>query len=293
MIPTPHPIPMIPARPILTHNDLDGLLSWLFLRQWEVPLVGLYDLQTIYLTTGVSLDEVLAIDLDLSHPKIPSIGHHFTLFQHPHQINMNRMVGLDLPQFRSKCPVPTVLILHWMTQTPLPASPTQRAWLAYADGLHESYARYTKNVTAWLRMMGFEDLLADLQSGRLAPFIEAIRVQLAALGWRGTTKRPYPQCRFRPAQFQALQPLIDLLTTEMGYPTVPSLPSWTPVLQGSRYSLQFTPLTSHLIEQKFQQHDLLSHGLIYHNHLEVTLLTPLSPEKDKELWHLQRYATTS
>jgi len=297
LLSSPKQLPPLPFRPLIIHNDLDGLLSYLFLREKGYELAGVYDLETLYMKPGVRPADCLAVDLDISHPLIPSIGHHFLLFSAESHINMNMLFGVSTPEnvsermkraFVSKCPVPTALFLHWLTGTPLPADPLRQAWLVYADSLHESYRKYAPNVTRWLLAMGYGEILHRLSSDTYAPHFRHIVDVLSRFGFSPTTQKPFPQCRFSPSRLPSLLPFLQVLAREMGFRSVDNLPAVQPRLQGARYSLRFHPGVFEALGRKFREWELLSHSLVYHDQVEVTLLVPLSEQSDPVLWNAVR-----
>ncbi|MFT9488328.1 MAG: hypothetical protein ACH0QD_13330 [Tepidibacillus sp.] len=296
MILSPPFFPLLPKKPIITHNDLDGILSFLFLKEKGFNLVGFYDLETFYLTKEISPHQVLAVDLDISHPLIASIGHHYTLFSSKNHWNMNHLFGVtsplvfkeekhfcNMPHFSSKTPVSTFLFLHYITNTPLPIPLFKRAMLLYADGLHQSFKSYPKNVTKWLTALGYTDLLEDLETERLVPYFQEIVEFVSQYGFKATKKKPYPQCKFNPKDTENLLPFLEELAYRLDYKPIFTLPEVTPRLKGYRYSFYMDQETYKALKEKFNAWELLSHGVVFRNHIEVTLLTPLQEEKDSTL----------
>ena len=150
-------------------NDLDALMSACLLKKhygWDI--LGIYDLTNIW--HGISLPElvekinqnkVVAIDLDIYHPKIPSVGHHIltmtskdTIPGHVNSLNPNLIRGIHNSQFRRKYPLGTIHFLLWLLGDTSNMSDSARdlAWLVDSSYINGQSHRYRDNVGEWIRV---------------------------------------------------------------------------------------------------------------------------------------------
>ncbi|MFE8700994.1 hypothetical protein ACFYKX_10230 [Cytobacillus sp. FJAT-54145] len=253
----------------------------MFLHSKGYRLGGLYDLEAVYLTQKKSLSSFFGVDVDFSQPDIPSLGHHFTVFRHPDDWNLNRMFGID--DYFSKCPLPTILLLHWLTRTPLPTNRKTRALLLYTDGLHVNAKTYQKNVRAWMTLLGYDTLLDELEGGLYEEDLQELVTVFRRYGFHPTKKNPYSQCSFKIQVFPYLLPFVEELSTRLGVSSPTYMPYLTPSIQGHRYMFPYEPHILSLLEKKFKENEILSHSRHNLKILLVTFFSPLSKSRDATL----------
>lgn len=152
---------------LLIGNDLDSLISSCLLKtkfNWDV--LGVYDLQTIWFdetikdfTNRLLNGKILAIDLDIYHPTIPSIGHHILSINNKNQIpghalslNPNLIRGINYNSFKRKYPLGTIHLLTWLLQTTSKIDDGTKIliWLADSSYINGQSHRYRENVGDWI-----------------------------------------------------------------------------------------------------------------------------------------------
>lgn len=291
-------------RCFIIHNDLDGLLSWLFLEKFGFRLGGVYDNRTLYLVEGVSLEDCFGVDLDLFLPGVPTLGHHFTLFSHENHVNPNVIFGVtDVEQYQNlndfmypprycyKCPLPTILLLYWLTGDPIPSHSEGSVWLLYTDSLFRSYGKYKHNVAAWLKELGLQDLLENLSSKRLmdsvsqcAEKISLLENRLSGRGVKMSEKRPFPQCSFKPLELPLLTPFIrDLQQTLQIEHRIIIPDDLTTAFEGYSYEFYLNDKVHHALRVKSLNEEMISHGVTCQTTVKCTFFHELDSVSDDEL----------
>jgi hypothetical protein len=149
---------------ILMGNDLDAILSAQFLHDrfgWEI--VGLYDLENIWHDEAVDIRQkirdkkIVAIDLDIYHRTIPSLGHHILQLRSTDQLsgfsnsmNPNLLRKRSKQNFRWKYPLGTIHFLRWLFNDKKRSDDYELlCWLA--DSTFINAQRYRENVNEWLK----------------------------------------------------------------------------------------------------------------------------------------------
>lgn len=159
----------------VTHNDLDGIISALILCHylgWE--LVGVYDLQGLYLDTNFKGDirDIIYIDLDITNPNYKSLGHHIIGEQNSNHLNINNLFGINHNRYKEKFPLSTSLFLFWLLEKTLP-NPNLKSeilsflFLLHADSVYKNHKDYTNNVQNWLYQLDFDYLIPYLSDSRI------------------------------------------------------------------------------------------------------------------------------
>lgn len=162
--------------PMVTHNDLDGLLTALILHQelgWK--LVGVYDLKTIHFDSTFTGDirDVIYVDLDVTHKSFRSMGHHILGSDEGEHLNINRLFNIGHSQYTSKYPLSTAVFLFWLFKKDFFELPQMaKLFLLHSDSSWKNYRDYTRNVKQWFKRFGMEDVLAYLEDPRIIPSIE-------------------------------------------------------------------------------------------------------------------------
>ncbi|MBN2281561.1 MAG: hypothetical protein JXQ65_13350 [Candidatus Marinimicrobia bacterium] len=148
---------------ILMGNDLDAILSAQFLCDrfgWKIA--GLYDLENIWHDGKVDIrqkireQKIVAIDLDIYHRSIPSLGHHIlqlkptdNLTGFRNSINPNLVRNRTKENFRWKYPLGTIHFLRWFFEDYRRDDEFEMlCWLA--DSTFINAQKYRRNVGEWL-----------------------------------------------------------------------------------------------------------------------------------------------
>ncbi|MCG2715829.1 MAG: hypothetical protein L6422_06030 [Candidatus Marinimicrobia bacterium] len=145
-------------------NDLDSLLSASLLKKlfdWDV--VAIYDYRSLWYDADCSFKENLlsgnyvAVDLDIYHSNIPSLGHHVleistddSLEKHRLSLNPNFIRGISCQNFRKKYPLGTIHFLLWLFEVPLTHDGEYLCWLADSSFINGQSHRFKSNVKEWV-----------------------------------------------------------------------------------------------------------------------------------------------
>ncbi|RNI14412.1 hypothetical protein EFE42_03250 [Methanohalophilus sp. RSK] len=148
-------------------NDLDSLLSASFLKTkfgWDI--VGVYDYKTLSFSDTVGdfhnkllEGKYIAVDLDIYHPCIFSIGHHIIgsscqdcLEGHSNSLNPNLLRGIYLQSYRRKYPLSTIHFLLWLfeSEAGLDIKTRSLVWLADSSYVNGQRHRFRSNVHEWV-----------------------------------------------------------------------------------------------------------------------------------------------
>jgi len=162
-------------------NDLDALLSASLLKTiygWDI--VGIYDYTTLWYSADIPdfsekliAGNFLAVDLDIYHPEIPSIGHHVleltnheNLPGHRLALNPNLIRGISQQNFRHKYPLGMIHFLLWVFNIEFSELIAQMLfWLADSAYINAQAHRFRDNVSDWLiNFMPMETLINTFSS---------------------------------------------------------------------------------------------------------------------------------
>ena len=165
-------------------DDLDSLLSAMYLhRQFGWQVAAVYCKYTTLWYNGAPDDfqrqlysgRLFAVDLDIYHTSIPSLGHHIIALQyadelpgHTHSLNPNAVRGWSVRQhFSRKYPLATIHFLRWLfEENAVSRSAEMLTWLA--DSSYVNAQHYRANVEEWVThfcpLPAFIDLLPQLQT---------------------------------------------------------------------------------------------------------------------------------
>jgi hypothetical protein len=165
-------------------DDLDSLLSAMWLHQrFGWPVAGVYCCYTRIWHAKSQEDfwgqllsgRLFAVDLDICHPNVPSLGHHIISLRkgedlpgHSHTLNPNALRGFSVHEnFNRKYPLATIHFLRWLFQEKTWSPGAEMlAWLA--DSSFVNAQHYTKNVAEWvggfLGFSAFAEILPTLQT---------------------------------------------------------------------------------------------------------------------------------
>ncbi len=148
---------------MLIGNDLDAILSAVYLHDkfgWEI--VGLYNLSNIYcdkkddIRQKIIDKKIIAVDLDIYHKSIPSVGHHILqldkndkLTGFHNSINPNFIRERTQKNYRNKYPLGTIHFLRWLFDDTKKSDEFELlCWLA--DSSYINAQKYHANVEEWL-----------------------------------------------------------------------------------------------------------------------------------------------
>jgi len=158
-------------------NDLDSLLSAAVLKtkfNWDI--IGVYDYSNLWYSKDtkdfkrkVLEEKFVAIDLDIYHPNIPSLGHHILEFDsndilpfHCLSLNPNFIRGISLRNFKRKYPLGTVHFLIWLFDVDVLDSDAEiLIWLADSSFINGQIHRFKSNVNEWISSYLSSDFLVQ------------------------------------------------------------------------------------------------------------------------------------
>jgi hypothetical protein len=160
---------------MLIGNDLDSLLSAALLKDlfgWNI--VGIYDYENFWYDpqdnffANLFASKYIAVDLDIYHQDIFSIGHHILniseadiLPEHSKTLNLNLLRGIELTNFRKKYPLGTIHFLLWLfDRTKLNHLSNLLVWLADSSFINGQSHRFRANVREWIQKY-FEDIFLN------------------------------------------------------------------------------------------------------------------------------------
>lgn len=174
-----HPWLMEKDQPMVIHNDLDGLLSGMFMKNhlnWNV--VGVYDLETLYLSDDFDgeLEDICFVDLDVCYENMKSIGHHVigsTTINKNH-VNVNNLWNITESSYTEKYPLSTIVFLYWLYEVPLPQDETQLLYLLHADSTLKNLRTYQSNGRDWLQKLNLTSLLKEVNSSNFREQVEFV-----------------------------------------------------------------------------------------------------------------------
>ncbi|MBS1271567.1 MAG: hypothetical protein MAGBODY4_00699 [Candidatus Marinimicrobia bacterium] len=148
-------------------NDLDSVLSAAVLHHrfgWDIT--GIYDYEILWYP-GRFADfrhqlfngELMAIDLDIYHEEVSSLGHHIIgdkekadLPGHAQMLNPNEIRGISTENFHRKYPLGTIHFLLWLFNEEI-TDELSRAliWLADSAFINGQSHKYRENVAEWIK----------------------------------------------------------------------------------------------------------------------------------------------
>lgn len=284
-------------------DDLDSLLSGMYLHQkYGWPIAGVYcgysqlwhPKGTGGLREKLFAGKLFAVDLDIYHAAVPSLGHHIISLEsgdelpgHSHSLNPNALRSFSIRQdFKRKYPLATIHFLLWLFgEKQLSPEAELLVWLA--DSTYINAQQYRSNVEEWvtrfLNHPPFVEMLPQLQTAEFEHQLkEKILNRMAAnplcrpghsrnksvhLGLNGF------QCQFENpnAQNGALQSLLDLLSTLSGWKRLPFPVRLESDIQGVRKEIPVADIRSPLGEW-LEQKGVFSYAFTYKDRLNYTVL---------------------
>jgi hypothetical protein len=281
-------------------NDLDSYLSaMMFIKHHPAArIVGFYEEYSIlYLAKESSglLDRTLWIDLDVSHPRCHSLGHHIlrasaddSLPGLIHSCNLNDMRGIDCRQFERKYPLGTIhFLLHLYGESYRAGSDLELfLWLADSSYINGQQHRFRPNVEEWLLnflrhpgmlrtfeeidTLNFEKQMADLFS-RIAKYGVRQRTGQVESRWLGLTGFQL-QSTFRDQGYLRL--IFAMLSRLTGLPDLNEymeFKSDVATMMGTRRSEDLSAIVSRQpLEQFIADHDVFSYVIVRKNRINYT-----------------------
>lgn len=286
-------------------NDLDSLLSAMFLQEkFGWPVVGVYSQYTRLWHTDApevfqekwQKGKFFALDLDIYHPAMPSLGHHIIarggadeLPGHTHSLNPNALRGFSIEQgFRRKYPLSTIHFLCWLLeQKTLSPGAEMLVWLA--DSSFVNAQHYRSNVAEWavffLRHGQFSDIIPrlqtidfeqDMQRNILQPLAQTplaragnSRYKSVHLGLNGF------QCQFENPHTQntLLQSLCAVLSELSGWRRLDFPQHFAHALVGKRREIRVDALPRHLpFGEWLAREGVFSYAFTFKDRLNYTVL---------------------
>lgn len=151
---------------LIIGNDLDSLLSAAILKsKYNWDIIGVYDYTNLWYSKDISAfrrnivdGKYLAVDLDIYHSGIPSLGHHVlenkssdVLSGHRLTLNPNFIRGINSSNFRRKYPLGTIHFLIWLFDVDqLGIEAELLVWLADSSFINGQSHRFKSNVKEWI-----------------------------------------------------------------------------------------------------------------------------------------------
>ncbi len=284
-------------------DDLDSLLSAMYLQQkfgWSVAGVYCQYTRLWHTDSAKGFQEKLfagklfAVDLDIYHPAVPSLGHHIISLKnddelpgHSHSLNPNALRGFSIQQhFRRKYPLATVHFLLWLFEEKnLSPEAEMLVWLADSTFVNAQY--YRENVEEWAAQFfnfpSFVQLLPALQTHDFEQNLkEKILRRMAANPLCRPSRSSYKskhlglngfQCQFENpnAQNSNLQSLLTILSTLGGWPRLNFPQRFGGFLEGKRREIQVSEVPL-LFSDWLDQNGVFSYAFTYKDRLNCTVL---------------------
>lgn len=255
-------------------NDLDSLLSATLLKDiygWDI--VGIYDYEKIWYSSSVPsfADKMLngkyvAVDLDIYHPQIPSVGHHILAMTkqdqipgHAQSLNPNLIRGIYHTDFPRKYPLGAIHFLSWLFGRTDQFEEDSKAlvWLADSSYINGQSHRYRKNVGEWVNTFfddecfceHFEEIDTIEFEMQIQDIMERISETGVSVSKGQVTSKHLRlhggQCQWKNPTNEnaAVNRMLDLIGDVTGWKR-PTLPETFKVMGGKRISSETTNLVS-------------------------------------------------
>lgn len=261
---------------MLIGDDLDSLLSAMYLnRQFGWPVKAVYCRYTDIWYNG-SADafqrqlysgRLFAVDLDIYHPSIPSLGHHVIALDpfdelpgHSHTLNPNAIRGWSVQRhFRRKYPLATIHFLRWLFEDHAATFNAELlTWLA--DSSFINAQQYRENVEEWVAhfcpLPAFTDMLPKLQAEDFERALqENILLPMSENPLCSSSRSSYRskhlglngfQCQFNYPNLQNkyIQQLLQLLGDLSAWPQMHFPEQFASCLKGKRRTIGVDEITA-------------------------------------------------
>ncbi|GAB4497641.1 MAG: hypothetical protein OHK0019_31620 [Saprospiraceae bacterium] len=247
-------------------DDLDSLLSAMYLHQkFGWPVSGIYCQYTrlwhedspVVFREKLFAGKLFAVDLDIYHAAVPSLGHHIISLKHDdnlpghsHSLNPNALRGFSIQEhFRRKYPLATIHFLLWLFEEKnLSPEAEMLVWLA--DSTFVNAQHYQENVEEWVtQFFNFPTFIQILPALQTPDFEQNLKEKILHPMDKNPLCRPSRsiyrsknlgingfQCQFEDPNHQngALQSLLNLLSTLSGWQRLPLPTHFHGFLEGRR-----------------------------------------------------------
>ncbi len=268
-------------------NDLDSVISACFLKNkfgWDVAAV--YDYKTLWYSANEEnfIDKFFvghyeAIDLDIYHPNIFSLGHHIleqksadVLAGHARSLNPNFIRGINVSNFKRKYPLGTIHFLVWLFgESDLSRSAKFMMWLADSAFINAQGHRFRQNAIEWVKDYFKSDYLLNMTERVDLPGFEeslqkeifpALRKNPLVTNSGQVTSRHYNlsgyQCQWADPNREndSIRDLFQIVSSLTGW-LAPNLPKQFLKVEGRRHKIttaeiarRFGSLDKFLVDEK-------------------------------------------
>jgi hypothetical protein len=290
---------------MLVGDDLDSLLSAMWLhRRFGWQIVGVYTRYTQIWHLGRPEDfwallvsgRLFAVDLDICHPNVPSLGHHIVSLRkdedlpgHSHSLNPNALRGFSVHEsFNRKYPLATIHFLRWLFQEKAWSPGAEMlAWLA--DSTFINAQRYTTNVTEWARdFLNFAAFAEKLPALQTLVFEQDLREKILRPMSANALCRPSRstyqskhlglngfQCQFdNPnAQNTDIQSLLAILSELSGWEKLPFPAQFEGRIEGQRLEMSIAEamLPKETVAAWLERKDIFSYVFTFKDRVNFTI----------------------
>jgi hypothetical protein len=293
---------------MLIGDDLDSLLSAMLLQErYGWPIAGVYCKYTRLWHNGTTVEflnrlysgRIVAIDLDIHHYSVPSLGHHILsirpdddLAGFTHTLNPNLIRGFAIEnQFWRKYPLSTIHFLVWLFREKSWLSGAAENLLWLADSSYINAQRYIENVSEWcvdffafqkyvdkinyIQSAAFEvdlkeNVLDKLAVNKLCRPLKKSDIYSQYLGLNGF------QCQYdNPTRWcNEIQHLLHLLAEISQLPLLKFPVTFTGCIHGERKELTVKELKTRKIDfaQWLIENNVFSYAFVYKDLLNYTVI---------------------
>lgn len=174
---------MTGVKGLVIHNDIDGLLSGLYMNQkYNIPIVGVIELGSDDGDMGTFLlnkefnnkrlwDEVVFLDCGIITDAAKVIDHHLSPAKYYNERKINYHKNFSKTKnIWDKCPINNIMWLMAIHKdSPLNYTGFQQALILSADGTHKNYVKYndnTKYALDILNLNDFEPIIKEMGNRR-------------------------------------------------------------------------------------------------------------------------------
>ena len=287
---------------MIVGNDLDSILSACFLKGkfgWDI--VGTYDYKTLWFPNGrkdfldgIEQNRFIAIDLDIYHPNLFSLGHHILehterdrLPGHARTLNPNFIRGINVSNFRRKYPLGTIHFLLWLFEIEsLSRECELTVWLADSSFINGQSHKFGRNVAEWIEnyldlslfkhAVGEIDTLdfeKELSQTILAPLRKLELGQSSGQVASRHLKLSGYQCQWADPNRQRRQihDLFEVVSKLTGWPT-PGIPSRFDCIEGQRAKIPLSNVLKRFgsLDDFLEQEKVFSYVFPYQDSINYT-----------------------
>ncbi|MCC6459293.1 MAG: hypothetical protein IT260_02405 [Saprospiraceae bacterium] len=286
-------------------DDLDSLLSGAYLHaRFGWPVVGLYcGFNRLWhagpepaFRQALLAGRYFAVDLDICHPTVPSLGHHMLqldaatqAIRHTHVLNPNELAGFDAATgFRRKYPLATIHFLLWLfDENEWAQRFAELVWLA--DSSFVNAQQYRPNVAYWVNThLSLPAFAATLTEAQTLVFEKKLRDRVLSVLEENPLCRPNPaarhrsrhlglsgwQCQFSDPNDPNLRDLLRRLHEGLGWPLLPLPEHFGACWKGHRKQIAVADIRSSGLTfgDWLERNDVFSYAWVYRERLNYTVL---------------------